>query len=53
MDEIEDIVNRAPMQHGYKTQHSTVTTLHTLNNTIAKEFNQMAPLREQSIHHSI
>ena len=31
------------MQHGYKTQHSTVTALHTLNNTIAKGFNQMAP----------
>ena len=32
-----------PMQHGYKTQHSTVTALLTLNNTVAKEFNQMAP----------
>ena len=32
------------MQHGYKTQHSTVTALHTLNNTAAKGFNQMAPL---------
>ena len=31
------------MQHGYKTQHSTVTALHTLNNTVAKWFNQMAP----------
>ena len=31
------------MQHGYKTQHSTVTVLHTLNNTVAKGFNQMAP----------
>ena len=31
-----------PMQHGYKTQHSTVTALHTLNNTVAKGFNQMA-----------
>ena len=31
------------MQHGYKTQHSTVTTLHTLNNTVAKGFYQMAP----------
>ena len=30
------------MQHGYKTQHSTVTALHTLNNTVAKGFNQMA-----------
>ena len=32
-----------PMQHGYKTHHSTVTALHTLNNTVAKGFNQMAP----------
>ena len=32
-----------PMQHGYKTQHFTVTALHTLNNTVAKGFNQMAP----------
>ena len=31
------------MQHGYKTQYSTVTVLHTLNNTVAKGFNQMAP----------
>ena len=31
------------MQHGYKTQHSTVTALHTLYNTVAKGFNQMAP----------
>ena len=38
-----------PMQRGYKTQHSTVTALHTLNNTVAKRFNQMAPLREQSL----
>ena len=32
-----------PTQHGYKTQHSTVTALHTVNNTVAKGFNQMAP----------
>ena len=31
------------MQHGYKTQHSTVAALHTLNNTVAKGFKQMAP----------
>ena len=31
------------MQHGYKTQHSTVTALHTLNYTVARGFNQMAP----------
>ena len=36
-------IANTPMQHGYKTQHSTVTALHTLNNTIAKGFNQMAP----------
>ena len=38
---IENIPN-THMQHGYKTQHSTVTALHTLNNTVAKGFNQMA-----------
>ena len=32
-----------PTQHGYKTQHSTVTALHTLNNTVARGFNQIAP----------
>ena len=42
-------IPNTPMQHGYKTQHSTVTALHTLNNTVAKGFNQMAPLREQSL----
>ena len=34
-------IPNTPMQHGYKTQHSTVTALHTLNNTVAKGFNQM------------
>ena len=29
--------------HGYKTQHSTLTALHTLNNTVAKGFNQIPP----------
>ena len=37
------ITTNTPTQHGYKTQHSTVTTLHTLNNTVAKGLNQMAP----------
>ena len=27
---------------GYKTQHSTMTALHTVNNTVAKGFNQIA-----------
>ena len=36
-------IPNTPTQHGYKTQHSTVTVLHTLNNTVAKGFNQMAP----------
>ena len=36
-------IPNTPMQHGYKTQHSTVTALHTLNNTVVKGFNQMAP----------
>ena len=36
-------IPNTPMQHEYKTQHYTVTALHTLNNTVAKGFNQMAP----------
>ena len=36
-------IPNTPMQHGYKTQHSTVTALYTLNNTVAKGFNQTAP----------
>ena len=36
-------IPNTPMQHGYKTQHSTMMALHTLNNTVAKGFNQMAP----------
>ena len=35
-------MQNTPIQHGYKTQHSTVTALHTLNKTVAKGFNQMA-----------
>ena len=36
-------IPNTPMHYVYKTQHCTVTTLHTLNNTVAKGFNQMAP----------
>ena len=36
-------IPNTPMQHGYKTQHSTVSALHTQNNTVAKGSNQMAP----------
>ena len=36
-------IPNTPTQHGYKTQHSIVTSLHTVNNTVAKGFNQMAP----------
>ena len=36
-------IPNTPMQHGYKTQHSTVTALHTVNNTVAKGFNLVAP----------
>ena len=36
-------IPNTPTQHGYKTQQSTVTALHTVNNTVAKGFNQMAP----------
>ena len=37
------ITENTSTQHGYKTQHSTMTAPHTLNNTVAKGFNQMAP----------
>ena len=36
-------IPNTPMQHGYKTQHSKVMALHTVNNTISKRFNEMAP----------
>ena len=36
-------IPNTPTHHGYKTQHSTVTALHTVNNTVAKGFDQMAP----------
>ena len=36
-------IPNTPMQHGYKTQHSTVMALHTLDNTVAKGFKHMAP----------
>ena len=39
---ISQQTTQTPNQHGYKAQHSTVTTLHTLNNTVAKGFNQIA-----------
>ena len=42
-------IPNTPMQHGYKTQHSTMTGLHTIINTIAKGFSQMAPMCEQSL----
>ena len=37
-----------PTQHSYKTQHSAVTALDLLNNTVGKGFNQMAPLARTS-----
>ena len=40
---ITENIPNTPTQHGYKTQHSTVKALHTVNNTVAKGFNQMAP----------
>ena len=43
-------IANTPTQHRYKTQHSTVTALHTVNNTVANGFNQMAPLPEQSLY---
>ena len=32
-------IPNTPTQDGYKTQHSTVTALHTVNNTVEKGFN--------------
>ena len=42
------ITPNTPTHHGYKTQHYTVTALHTLNNTVAKGFNHMT-LPERTI----
>ena len=36
-------IPNTPTQHGYKTQHSTVASLHTVNNTVPKGFNLMPP----------
>ena len=38
----ENILN-TPTQHGYTTQNFTVTALHTVNNTVATGFSQIAP----------
>ena len=44
------ITANTPTQYGYTTQQSTVTALHTLNNTIAKGFNQMtSPARSITV----
>ena len=40
------ITPNTPTQQGYKTQHSTMTALHTLNYAVVKGFKQTAPLRE-------
>ena len=40
---ITENIQNTHTPHGYKTHHSTVTALHTLHNTVAKGFNQMAP----------
>ena len=40
---INTTIANTPTQHMYKIQHSTVTALHTVNNTVAKGFNQMSP----------
>ena len=36
-------IRNTPTQHRYITQHSTVMALHTVNNTVAKGFDQIAP----------
>ena len=35
-------LHNTPTQHGFKILHSTVTVLHTLHNTVAKGFTQIA-----------
>ena len=54
-------IPNTPMQHGYKTQHPTVTALHTLNNTVAKRVkpngspcanNHCSTRYEQSFRHN-
>ena len=42
-------IPNTPTQHGYKTLLSTVTALHTVNNTVAKGLTKWLPLREQSL----
>ena len=37
------ITENTPTPHRYRTQHSTVTELHTLNNTVAKGFKNGSP----------
>ena len=39
---ISQQTTQTPNQHGYKVQHPTVTTIYTLNNTVAKGFNKIA-----------
>ena len=36
-------IPNTPTHHGYKTHHTTLTTLHTVNNTVVQGFNHMAP----------
>ena len=50
-------IPNTPTQHGYNAQHSTVTALHTVNNTIAKGFcqcanNHCSTRYEQSFRHN-
>ena len=46
-EELSSLHNHKHTKHTHatrvQTQHSTVTALHTVNNTVAKGFNQMAP----------
>ena len=43
-------IPNTPTQYRYKTQHSTVTALHTVNNTVAKGYNQMVCLARTPSH---
>ena len=47
-EELSSLHNSEHTKHTYATRVQN-TTLHTLNNTVAKGFNQMTPMSEQSL----
>src|SRR5579863_5585538 len=43
LNDIKDSLPNANHQHGFKANHSTITALHRITNTIAKGFNEPKP----------